>query len=126
MVADHRPAVIWAAVVGALASWQLGSWQRRPAVAPVAHEPYCSCDAELRQILDCRDQLDSLRSLVVILSVTSGSLLCAVVALLSCSAGCCLRAPAGRFGAVTASSPTAGTRGDPVLLALLAKQEVRR
>jgi len=112
--------------VGALASWQLASWQRRSAAVPVAHEAHCPCDTELRQILECRDQLDSLRTLVVILSVAVGALLCALIGALACATGCCLRAPAARVRAVSSPSPPAGTRGDPVLLALLAQQEVRR
>ena len=125
-MASPAPPALWAAVVGALASWQLVSWQRRPAVVPVAHEAHCPCDTELRQILECRDQLDSSRTLVVILTVTVGVLLCALIGALACAAGCCLRAPAARVRTVASAPPPTGSRGDPVLLALLAQQEVRR
>ena len=116
--------------------------RREPVPVAVPHEPLCSCEVELRQLLEARGRYDSLRLVVVVLGSLCVALGSALLAALFCACGLCARccgvpargtpeahAPLRAEIDPRSAPPRAGSgypRGDQALLALLAQQEVRR
>ncbi len=110
-------------LIGA-AVWN-GPWVRGLVPAPVAHEiAPVSCDAELRQQLELRDQLEWYRIALAVLACLL-LLLLGLLAAAVCGCPCCAVCPTrGRAAAPRTAQPA--KKGDSQVLALLAAQEVRR
>ena len=136
---------LWPAIAGVgfglLAQLSLNGWPAPPPAPASGHEPWCSCEGEVRRILELTHDVAWWRALVLLL--VACAILGLATALFVCSAcrGLCCEWCAARRGrdgspraarapaalrAPPAVSPVAAARADSSLLAALAAAEVRR
>lgn len=130
------PCVVW--ILAALVAVQYAGRQEPSSPAPLAVSGVCSCDSELREMLQSRRDLEKVLGVALLLGAVAGILglvvvllCCALCGHLACCARLVSRGPVVRSGleASPASGRPSGSpqrRGDPDLLSILAASEVRR
>ena len=132
---DPSPSALWSVVLGLAVGCSLPGWRSdRPAAPAPAHSIECGCEAELRELLATREQLEWWRLLAVVASLIAGLLALCLVLTGLCLAGlcrCCCggagrQSAGGGAGATRVKAETRPRVADTRLLELLAASEVRR
>ncbi len=131
---DPAPSTIWSIVLGLAVGWSLPWWHPdRPAPAAPGHSLDCGCEAELRELLNTREQLEWWRLVALVLGLVTGLLTLCLLCAGLCVAGLCRCCWSGGRAAVSTGGTGARVKVEPRprvpdtrLLELLAAAEVRR
>ena len=131
---DPAPSTIWSIVLGLAVGLSLPWWHPDgPAPAAPGHSLDCGCEAELRELLNIREQLEWWRLVALVLGLATGLLAIGLVCAGLCVAGLCRCCWAGLRTGVSAGGTGVRVKVEPGprarddrLLELLAAAEVRR
>ena len=131
---DPAPSALWSIVLGLAVGWSLPRGRSdNPAPAAPGHTLDCSCEAELRELLAAREQLEWWRLVALVLGLVAGLLALGLLLGALCLAGLCRCCCGGARPSSGVGAPATRVKvetkprvGDTLLLQLLAAAEMRR